>query len=338
MNKELKFVPGISVYLIVVIESIMLAYFLYMFASEIIYLNFYYISLYLFCIPITWYMLKDHTTLLTSVCLTREGCTIKRGWKQKFYLWSEFETICHCKTTKDKKDLIVFSINKIQPKRITYSISYMMFKNKFEIVCIEFPSKEEIERARGKIAAIWFEREEFLTTMGSFGVKIQSELEDFSSYYAKAEVDRDIELKDGLYIKKVNTNMWRVITEKAEHFIKYDANEKSLYIDNIKRDINNDSIVKFIGIDKKVYFDEKKLNLIIKKNVLRIAYKGKYIDLDEPYIPLKAERIIYCPIPFPIIFASIGALKGIKEMFLISFVLLFVLYVYIAKEMKTNSK
>ena len=132
--------------------------------------------------------------------------------------------------------------------------------------------------------------------------------------------------------------MWRVITEKLEHFIKYDSNEKSLYIDDIKQDINNDSIVKFIGIDKKVFFDEKKLNLVIKGNVLRIAYNGKYIDLDEPYIPLKAERMIYCVIPFPIIFACIGALKGIKEMFLISLVLLVALYVYVAKVMKTNIK
>ena len=67
---------------------------------------------------------------------------------------------------------------------------------------------------------------------------------------------------------------------------------------------------------------------------MRIVHKGKYVDINEPYIPLKAERMIYFVIPFPVILASIGALKGIQELFVISFAILIVLYTYVVKAIK----
>ena len=278
---------------------------------------------------------------LTTIRMNSDGCFIKRAFRQKFHSWDEFKIIYHYRIKDhlyhkgEYNDVVLFSVEELKNKKAKKrTLSYVYFKNKFNVMCIELYTREKIKRKFGRFDTIWYEREEFLETLGQWGIKIESDCEDLTKYYIPKKEDHIVQLVDGIFIKKIQKNQWKIVTALFEHIIEYNENKNELFIDGIKRSFLENSIVRFIGIDEEFQIDDKNIRIIVRNKKMRIVHKGKYVDINEPYIPLKAERMIYFVIPFPVILASIGALKEIQELFVISFAILIVLYTYVVKAIK----
>lgn len=339
MNKEIEFIPRKSLYITVILSICVICLWPVYSIKFFIAKNYgRMVLLTLSTLGIAF--LTYYTSVsLTTIRMNRDGMFVKRGFKQKFHSWEEFTIISHQRYkigagyNRRFFDAILFSTEELKNTKVNNSVNYLVFKNKLNVICVEMYTKEEIKRKGGRFDTIWFEREELLQTLGEWGVKIESQYEDMSVYLKEKE-DEPITLKDGIYVKKDRLNEWIVVTEIMQHHIMYQPENKSLYVDGIKRVIKEESIIKLMGIDEEIKLDGKKLYLIIKNNVLRIVYKGKYVDIDEPYIPLKAERLIYFCIPIPILVAIYAAMSKTHALFAVSFALIFVLAVYLKREIK----
>jgi len=277
---------------------------------------------------------------LTKIYMNKDGCLIVRGKRRKFHSWKDLNTIRHERykyTRRMAKSLaneaIYFSTRKTLKKESKYPDEYLIFRNKLNNFYVSIPTINQLAKYGIDYDSLVYEKEEFLRTIGEWGVKIESQYEDMS-VYLKEKKDEPITLKDGIYVKKDRLNEWIVVTEIMQHYIMYQPENKSLYVDGIKRVIKEESFVKLMGIDEEIKLDGKKLHLIIKNNVLRIVYKGKYVDIDEPYIPLKAERLIYFCVPIPVMIAIYAAMSKTHALFAVSFALIIVLAIYLKREIK----
>lgn len=277
---------------------------------------------------------------LTKVYMRKDGCMVVRGRKKVYHSWEEFRIIRHSRfrgiygAPFINNEIILFSTEELKNTNVKEVDWFMFLKNKYNIFCINLATEERIEKHYNELDSLWYEREEFLETLGQWGIKIESDCEDLTKYYIPKKEDHIVQLVDGIFIKKIQENQWKIVTTLFEHIIEYNENKNELFINGIKTSFSENSIVRFIGIDEEFQIDDKNIRIIVRNKKMRIVHKGKYVDINEPYIPLKAERMIYFVIPFPVILASIGALKGIQELFVISFAILIVLYTYVVKAIK----
>lgn len=289
------------------------------------------------------YMYAEISVGLTTIIMNQDGIIIKRGHKTKMHLWSELKLVRHERyyyspfwNIPRTDEAVFFSSIECKKKEKTHPESYLAFKNKLDTFFVCLATPEDYKNRGSSLDSLVYPREEFLQTLGEWGVKIESKYEDMSVYLRERKEEKIEVVGNQTYIKKKGYNNWLIVTALCEYWVRYD--DGSIYINNIKKEVDQSSKVFLMGIDQSIEIEGKLFHFVIKNDELRIAYQGKYMDTDEMYIPLKGELLFYIMLPFPIIAAGIGALQGEKNLFLVAFMLLGLAGWYLNIQIKKGNK